>query len=61
MLFADDTNMFMSYNDPEVLEQKFNSGIRKIFEWILILKYKKDIMHHMHHLPHICFCCIKGH
>ena len=43
ILFADDTNMFMSDKDPQVLEQKFNSELQKIFEWIQTNKLSLNI------------------
>ena len=43
ILFADDTNMFMSGKNMQELEQKFNSEMIKVFQWIETNKLSLNI------------------
>ena len=43
ILFADDTNMFMSGKNIQELEQKFNSEMVKVFQWIETNKLSLNI------------------
>ena len=38
IMFADDTNMFMCSKNVQVLEEKNNAEMGKVFEWIQINK-----------------------
>ena len=39
ILFADDTNMFMCGKNVQLLEEKFNAEMGKVFEWIQWINY----------------------
>ena len=43
ILFADDTNMFMCGKNVQLLEEKFNAEMGKVFEWIQINKLSLNI------------------
>ena len=43
MLFADDANMFMCGKNVQLLEEKFNAEMGKVFEWIQIDKLSLNI------------------